>query len=305
MAARWGRVGFGRAAAVALGVAALGWAGVPPTSAATPLTCGSVVTASVALTNDLTCPSGDALVAGADDIVIDLKGHTLSGPGPVPGGAGVRVFQHTGVEVRNGSISGFGNGVTLDTARGNRVWNITFTGNWRGIEVANAQSNLVEKNRIGTSGLDAVRLAGYGSTDNVIRQNVVTDNVFGLTVADGAARSLVAQNSVSGSRDWGVAVFSDPVDTTVSQNLVSGTVTDGILVSASAGSGTVVRQNQVSGNGDDGIDVDTATTLRSNLATYNGDLGIEAVPAAIDAGGNVAFGNGNPAQCVGVTCASA
>lgn len=294
---------LGRAAALAVGVAALGASGALPTSAATPLTCGTVVTTSVSLTTDLSCPSGDGLVAGADNIVIDLKGHTLTGPGPVPGGAGVRVFGHSGVEVRNGSITGFGNGVTLDTASGNRVWNLTLTTNWRGIEVANAAFNVVEKNRISGSALDAVRLAGYGSTDNVMRQNTATGNVFGLAVADGAMRTLVAQNSVSGSRDWGIAVFSDPMNTTVSQNVVSGSAVDGILVTGTAGLGTVLQQNQVTANGDDGIEADAPTTLRSNLATYNGDFGIVAT-SATDLGGNIAYGNGNPAQCLGVSCAS-
>ena len=37
-------------------------------------------------------------------------------------------------------------------------------------------------------------------------------------------------------------------------------------------------------------------------ANGNGDLGIEAVDGTIDGGKNKAAGNGNPAQCVGVSC---
>jgi parallel beta-helix repeat protein len=64
-----------------------------------------------------------------------------------------------------------------------------------------------------------------------------------------------------------------------------------------------VRGNTTNDNGDDGIDVDSAsTTLRDNVANGNDDLGIEAVAGVTDGGGNRASGNGNPAQCTGVAC---
>jgi len=44
------------------------------------------------------------------------------------------------------------------------------------------------------------------------------------------------------------------------------------------------------------------TLLRANAANRNGDLGISAVAGVIDGGGNHAAGNGNPAQCEGVSC---
>jgi Tol biopolymer transport system component len=43
-------------------------------------------------------------------------------------------------------------------------------------------------------------------------------------------------------------------------------------------------------------------TLRGNEADDNTNLGIEAVDGVIDGGGNRASGNGDPRQCVGVTC---
>jgi hypothetical protein len=57
------------------------------------------------------------------------------------------------------------------------------------------------------------------------------------------------------------------------------------------------------GNVDDGFDVQApGTRLRGNTADKNGDLGIEADPGVVDAGGNHATGNGNPAQCTNVVC---
>jgi hypothetical protein len=77
---------------------------------------------------------------------------------------------------------------------------------------------------------------------------------------------------------------------------------DGIRVEPGA-AGTLLRVNVATRNGDDGIDVDSpATTVTANVANDNGDLGIEAVAGVTDGGGNRARGNGDPAQCVGVVC---
>jgi hypothetical protein len=59
----------------------------------------------------------------------------------------------------------------------------------------------------------------------------------------------------------------------------------------------------VSGNTDDGIEVDNpATTLTRNRANRNGDLGIEATPRVVDGGRNRAARNGNTAECTNLAC---
>ena len=42
--------------------------------------CGQVITQNVILTSNLNCADSDGLIVGASDIVIDLNGHTISGP---------------------------------------------------------------------------------------------------------------------------------------------------------------------------------------------------------------------------------
>ena len=101
----------------------------------------------------------------------------------------------------------------------------------------------------------------------------------------------------------GITVAGD--DVTVLANAVTDTRSvgaDGIRVEPDAAR-VLVRGNLASRHADDGIDVDSpATTITANVANDNGDYGIEAVPGVTDGGGNRASGNGNPAQCLGVTC---
>ena len=57
------------------------------------------------------------------------------------------------------------------------------------------------------------------------------------------------------------------------------------------------------GSADDGFDIASRSAkLTRNRALRNGDLGIEAVRGVIDGGGNIARHNGDPRQCVNVTC---
>jgi hypothetical protein len=74
------------------------------------LTCGQTITQSTRLANDLgPCP-GDGLVIGADNITLDLGGHsiTAANPAPMPDvTTGVRFGAHHDVTVRKGKILGY------------------------------------------------------------------------------------------------------------------------------------------------------------------------------------------------------
>jgi hypothetical protein len=63
-----------------------------------------------------------------------------------------------------------------------------------------------------------------------------------------------------------------------------------------------------SGNSGDGLHLDSGAApanVMSNVAKRNGGWGLYVDPStgSVDGGGNVGRGNGQPAQCYGVTCA--
>ena len=134
---------------------------------------------------------------------------------------------------------------------------------------------------------------------------------YGIGIAGGADDNVVSDNSVSRTQQDGIRIADlDPADpgnpvpnrTAVCGNVVRDAGADGVRVDA-ATEGTVLERNHAFGDGDDGIQVDSASaSLTSNSAFFNHDLGIEAVPGVTDGGGNRAHGNGNPAQCSGIAC---
>ena len=156
----------------------------------------------------------------------------------------------------------------------------------------------VERNDLVENGAGII--AFLGSVDTVIRGNDISGTTE-LAMSAAGRNTLIERNTVT---DNGAGVFVSGQDTLVVRNRVDSNDGDGIAVSSGTQTRrTVLDGNIANGNGDDGIDVDTpVTTLVRNTANFNADLGIEAVAGVTDGGGNKASGNGNPAQCVGVTC---
>jgi Right handed beta helix region len=201
--------------------------------------------------------------------------------------------------------------------RGNTIRSSAFPGSTGfGIQVdPGAEDNRVEVNyidRAGAIGIDD------GGTHTVTTGNVMVGQVYPSELITGVIAGIIVREEASHGRiqanvvrrqapgfgpdiGAGIQVFGD--DMTVVANLVDEIqYRDGIRVEPQA-SGTQLKANVTTRNGDDGIDVESpATTVTANVASNNADLGIEAVPGVTDGGGNRARGNGNPAQCVRVSC---
>jgi parallel beta-helix repeat protein len=296
-----------------MAVAAL-FAGAPAAGAPA-ITCGTTITASTTLTVDMTCP-GDAIVIGAPGVVLDLGGHLLTGAGFGAGGAGVRV-QAPGATARNGRITTFRAGVYLGPGSdGALVEGLTLVHDGDGSFVTSSSNRFRGNLFVDNSG--AMLIGGAGNT---VEGNSFVDNDGGVLIMGSGTNTAVVQNAMKGAGGDDGGIVSFGAGTTVTSNRVSGyggyagisvastgAVTgnqvfsnvNGIYVSGPA----VVTGNVVFSNGDDGIEVapGAGAVLQGNIATHNADLGIDAGAGTIDAGGNRAFANGNPLQCVGVVC---
>jgi parallel beta-helix repeat protein len=181
-------------------------------------------------------------------------------------------------------------------------------GECEGISITDgSHHNLVARNSVVDSG------AGIGlsdADDNVVTDNVLRDNQFVGVYLFGASDNWLARNTVVGNgegSEGGIHVLSDDrgvasVRNRLSQNLVRLSVGVGIWVEAGSDY-TWLDRNVSNGNSDDGIDIEAPhSTLSGNRTDRNRDYGIEAVRGVIDGGGNVAQGNGRPAQCLNVAC---
>jgi hypothetical protein len=237
--------------------------------------CGQTLTHSVKLANDLTNCPGDGLVIGADNITVDLNGHTVDGVvtktfdcevGPQgPSGEGIRnEAGHDGVTIEGGTVQQFVEGFSAasETAAmsDSRLHHLT-----------------VRDNR--DEGIDIGRAGGPPSSDNRIEHNLVSGNRnvcgFGFGIALDTRHNHVAHNRVEGSV-LGILICCEGTDRNVLEdNSVSHNQDAGIIVGFGNDSHSVIRRNSVSDNGDGGIVVgDQHVAIQGNRVFGNAFAGI-------------------------------
>src|ERR1044072_2516514 len=80
-------------------------------SATTNPACGQVVSGNVTLTSNLNC-SGDGLIVGDDNTVINMNGYTIEGPGKQSSKVGIMIPAASNVQVKGaGQVRNFQAGV--------------------------------------------------------------------------------------------------------------------------------------------------------------------------------------------------
>ena len=254
--------------------------------------------------------SGVAVLDSSDNQVTRNRTNNngVAGMG-VFGGAGNQVTGN--VMADNGENGIFwGSGTTGGRLAANRI-----SGNPEaGILIDGADDATVALNHLDGNGDNLVVFGNRNQvTANVISDAAGCDGFCGINISvEGGNANQVTANLVLGGAHDGIRLETFAPDdlpltnTVIRANVVRGAAVDGISVGTETDNPILnarIEANQVSRAGDDGIDVRRAgTVLRSNRADRNADLGISAIAGVIDAGDNHATGNGNPAQCVGITC---
>jgi hypothetical protein len=94
------------------------------------LSCGQTITVDTTLTADLSCPNGDGLLIAASDVTLDLAGHTLSGGGVGTGIQGGDFLDPpSNITIKNGTVSGFGIGLSFVQVHGLTLSGVTASHN--------------------------------------------------------------------------------------------------------------------------------------------------------------------------------
>ncbi len=199
------------------------------------LACGDTITVDTTLHADLVdCPS-NGLVIGADDLTLDLNGHTIDGDAalqdPCPEGTGCDLgvdngAGHSGLLVVNGTVMEFDFGVVVGGADSNVLSRLTVTDNISsGITVFDSTQVHLEQSTIARNGLDTdfSGLGIFSTSGGVLSDNLVLGNGDIGLYAEGMDDLRIVGNTFSGNPEAGL-LFD--------------------------GSGNVLRGNFVDDNGD-------------------------------------------------------
>lgn len=172
-----------------------------------------------------------------------------------------------------------------------------------GIALAESDYNRITGNTMSENG--DLGLFMEASDHNLIRHNRARRNPEGGMIIEGDRNQIVRNRLVRNGGGILITIVNrggSAVGNVVSRNVVRHTRSDGISVDPMP-KRTLIKANLVVGAGRAGFAIGSrSTTITKNRATRNGGLGIKAVKGVIDGGGNRASGNGDPRQCVNVTC---
>lgn len=160
--------------------------------------CDQVITSNTKLTADIgPCADTDGLIVGADNVTLDLNGHSILGAEtdaslnalegcPCDDVAGVRLPDRVGVTLENGSISGFAAGIFINSGGNNTIQKMNINNNAGpngstadfsdGIFIQHSAANHVLSNTLNANGLyDQIGVFGLDADFNVIQGNTLTN----------------------------------------------------------------------------------------------------------------------------------
>lgn len=189
--------------------------------------------------------SGTAISIAATNVTLDLKGHTITGPGQSSGegihGIDFVTGSYNNVEVKNGTVRGFGEDGIHQGSGGSK-----------NISVVNIRA--LENGRHG------IYILGY---PKLIKDCFVSDNSENGIMAGGHITGNIALfNGGSGIKGFEKSV--------ISENISRGNGEHGIM----GDQGTVLKHNSAVGNGRSGITAGRGSTVIGNTAFENDQYGI-------------------------------
>lgn len=203
------------------------------------VSCGETITEDKILGSDLSC-SGTAIIIGADNIVLDCNGHTITGDGF--SGSGLLLSLRIGVTVKNCNVNNFESGIVL----------------------TDSSNNILENNN--ASNNDYVGIAiQYSSYENTLTSNIANNNFHGFELSEITLGNFTS-NIANGNTYSGFSIsgqFNTFTANTANNNDHYGFYISGIF--------NTLTSNVAENNGYNGFTIDECSdnTLSGNMANYN------------------------------------
>jgi parallel beta-helix repeat protein len=251
--------------------------------------CGQTITSSTTLgTNVGPCP-GAGIIIGADNITLDLNGHSVTGPGTSCICVGIDVDGHNKVTIVGGNtglVQNFGAGQLLD-GNNNIVKSVSTRNVTTGIRITGDGNKVLASTQRDASFFG---IAVDGGNNTTIDGDAVRNTGSnGFEFDNGSGNTLIRSTAAN---TGGVAIdFFNQSNATVTQNQTTGNLSStGFFLGGLSGSSTVTS-NRATGHAN-GFDISGGggTTVRGNAA-YDNVVGFHEEGTSNQFTGNTAQGN--------------
>jgi parallel beta-helix repeat protein len=262
-------------------------------AAAKQLSCGDTIISDTTLENDLVnCPNNGVIIA-ADDVTLDLNGHTIDGDG-TPDAAcdpstdfcdfGVAFESGDGVTVKNGSIREFEGGLLALDTRDSRLLGLSTARNTFGNIGIAASAHVLVRNCSGNRSTsdEGNGLGIFGSRRIRVVDSSFRNNVHvGIKPVD-STNSVIEENVMVGNGDEGL-LMEGGKGFEIRRNRLDA---NGAGITLGPGTRNVIAHNHVSG-GRDGIRIEDGkgNLVADNVVVRAGQAGITLGITAPPSGG--------------------
>ena len=171
------------------------------------------------VTRDLVS-SGSAIIIAANDVVLDLHGHIISGFGF----SGIAVQNASGVTIENGVLTGFNFGIYLKSASGSTVTGNLLTGNEIGIVLDSSNNNALAGNAA-TGNAEGIEIDF--SSNNTLSGNTASGNKYDGIFLSGSNNNALTGNTASDNGFLGILLKGSNSNNTLTGNTATGNGTSG------------------------------------------------------------------------------
>lgn len=238
---------------------------------ATALSCGDIITVNTTLTEDLHCENTwYALMIGANNITLNLNGHTLSGPGIYTDDGiyvyGLEIYNRRNTKIINGTLQGFDFGIRANLADGLLVKDVVFHKGGDGINLGSTSGAIITDNQFLGQANTGIKL--YTAEEQISKYNRINNNeIYGATNAIDVCGGNSGKN----------------YDNKIHNNLILQSKLRAIRIASS--NNNVIYENNISSAGHAGIDISRSSfnTIKGNRLklgnhgiTIHGDNSIDS-----------------------------
>jgi len=173
------------------------------------VSCGDYITRDITLKANLNCSVStgyNAINVVANNITIDLNGFTLSGDS---GLAGIAIYEHENLTVKNGIVIGFWAGVNATRSNKLTINNVNFQNVGVGITSQGSNNAVIRDNKFIQTRSRAISLSasfkGYSTNHNTISNNEFFRANSAITICGGTAQyNKIINNLIWKSADHGI-----------------------------------------------------------------------------------------------------
>ena len=173
------------------------------------------------LTANLDC-SGDGLIIGGDNTVVNMNGYSITGPGPDSSKVGIMVPNNDNVVINGpGSISNFQAGVLVTGANGMKMSSLILNSNQIGVFMTGSENTEVQQNIIKQNSLGVATHSSSGAT---LTSNLMSGNLLaGITFVN-TKQSEVSMNNIDGSQNGAFFDAQSSANNVVANNVLENVI---------------------------------------------------------------------------------